>query len=168
MKASRETQLQSLADHNRKIRNNMQFKIGLLILALFFVILNVFIYQTVDYNLNSDDASELMLAKILAKEGRIITDSWYYSSEIRFLNTQLVFAPLFLLTSNWHLVRCLGTAILQMVMLCSLYCLCKRSQCTRFFPFAGLMLILPFSEEYYSFVIRVPYYIPHISISFFT
>lgn len=63
--------------------------------------------------LDSDMASEQILAHQLAQEGGILSPNWYYSTELRVVNTQLVMAPLFRLFSSWHTVRVLGSAILS-------------------------------------------------------
>ena len=44
--------------------------------------------------LDADMSSELALASHLAKEGKLVSDTWLYSTEVRVLSTQLVFAPL--------------------------------------------------------------------------
>ncbi|MDY5100617.1 MAG: hypothetical protein SPE74_04335 [Oscillospiraceae bacterium] len=42
--------------------------------------------------LSSDDSSEMILSRILAGEGGILTENWHYSTELRVLNTQLVWS----------------------------------------------------------------------------
>lgn len=39
-----------------------------------------------EHNLDSDMSSEFVLAQLLNEEGRLITDSWYYSTEIRLVS----------------------------------------------------------------------------------
>ena len=46
--------------------------------------------------LDADMASEQLLANLLEQEGGVMSTNWYYSTELRVLNTQLV----------WH--RCSG------------------------------------------------------------
>ena len=55
--------------------------------------------------LDADMASEQLLANLLAQEGGVMSTNWYYSTELRVLNTQLVMAPLFRLFTSWHTVR---------------------------------------------------------------
>ena len=83
--------------------------------------------------LDSDMSSELMLAELLSREGGIISKNWYYSTELRVLNTQLVFAPLFLLFDNWHAVRVLGTLILWGILLASHWWMMKGLGLNRWF-----------------------------------
>ena len=58
------------------------------------------------YNIiNSDMSSEMVLAKQLAEEGKwMLSDNWYYSTELRVVNTQLISAFIFRFTDNWQLV----------------------------------------------------------------
>lgn len=64
-------------------------------------------------HLDSDMASELTLAQHLCREGTLVSSSWYYSTEIRLLSTQLVYTPLMaLFPHDWRMVRTLGNLIL--------------------------------------------------------
>ena len=54
------------------------------------------VYMTWQYGaqwLDSDDSAEMILAELLSREGGILSKNWYYSTELRVLNTQLVMAP---------------------------------------------------------------------------
>ena len=64
-------------------------------------------------HLDSDMASELTLAQHLCREGTLVSSSWYYSTEIRLLSTQLVYTPLMaLFPHDWRMVRTLGNLLL--------------------------------------------------------
>ena len=69
--------------------------------------------------LDSDASSELVLANHLHETGNVLSDDWYYSTELRVLNTQLIFAPLFGLFSSWRRVRLAGTLLLQLILVAS-------------------------------------------------
>ena len=63
--------------------------------------------------LDSDMASEMVLADLLNKEGKIISTNWYYSTEIRIIGQFLLFKPLLkLFPDNWYLVRGIAQCIL--------------------------------------------------------
>ena len=47
--------------------------------------------------IDSDYATQLLLSKICSEEKRILTDSWVYGNEIRFINTQIVYGLVFFL-----------------------------------------------------------------------
>ena len=77
--------------------------------------------------LDSDMASELALASHLAEEGKLISGTWVYSTEVRVLSTQLIFTPLMaLFPHDWRLVRTLGCLILQGILAASAY-FCGRA-----------------------------------------
>ncbi len=126
----------------------------------------VFYDQNVDFLLDSDMSSELVLSNLLYNEGSIFSANWYYSTELRVLNTQLVFAPLFGLFQSWHTVRVIGAAILYLLMLATAYYLCTQLKIKRSFPLVGILLLTPLSWFFFQDIQRGLYYIPHISLSF--
>ena len=132
------------------------------------VILDVItVIPTTERLLDSDSSSEMVLAKHLHDTGQILSKDWYYSTELRVLNTQLVFAPLFSLTDNWHTVRAAGTLILQALLLLSFWYMCKAADqgwITRLI--GGAMLLLPTSVAYGRIVLYQTFYIPHVALSF--
>ena len=86
------------------------------------------VYMTWQYGaqwLDSDDSAEMILAELLSREGGILSKNWYYSTELRVLNTQLVMAPLFCLFSDWRVVRTVGTGVLLVILLFSYLFLCR-------------------------------------------
>lgn len=121
------------------------------------------------YFLSSDDAAELILSKMLAHEGGILSRNWHYSTELEILNTQLVYSFLFRFISNFKVVRIMGQVVLTCIFLLSyyfcLYSIDSHMANSRFFKTAFLML-LPISPAWI-FLIMKTYYIPHVSISFF-
>lgn len=143
-----------------------KLKYGMLCLA--FVILFVFAYSRMKYFINSDYASELILSKMLREDGGILSSGWFYSTELRVLNTQLVFALLFHITDNWQIVRIAGTVILWLLLLASVFYFSYQAGIKRYFPILGLLLLLPFSEQYFLYVVMGVYYIPHLIIAFLT
>lgn len=118
--------------------------------------------------LDSDASSEMILAKQLSETGNILSKDWLYSTELRVLNTQLVFAPLFLIFDDWHTVRFCGTVILQIIFILSYGFLLKEAGFSkRQFWFSAGILLLPVSVAYGRIVLYHCYYIPHITLSFF-
>ncbi len=92
------------------------------VLVLVLLILNVWAINHNYINfIDSDDASELILARQLVTEGNIISKNWHYSTELRVLNTQLVYMFLFLFTSSFKIVRILGQTVLSCLLLASYY-----------------------------------------------
>ena len=153
-----------------KRKNAWIYYAALVVLAVAELYLLYFLYKYIHLQLNSDDASELVLAHLLAKQKQIITPDWYYSTEIRFLNTNLVYAFMFLLFPHrgWHGIRIGSLFILHILLLLSIWYLCRHSKHKECFPFAALALLMPFSADYYYVILEGAYYIPHVVISFVT
>lgn len=119
------------------------------------------------YFVDADMSSELVLSKLLSQEHGVLSNSWYYSTELRVLNTQLVFAPLFHLFSDWQTVRAVGTAILLALMvLCSIFFARGLGLTYSSSFFAAGVLLLPISTSYTYSVLQGSFYVPHICISF--
>lgn len=73
--------------------------------------------------LDSDMASEMVLANQLNKEGGFLSAAWYYSTELRVFCEQLLFKlGLWVFPDNWHAARMLAQAVLSaMTALSGLY-----------------------------------------------
>lgn len=121
-----------------------------------------------DSLLDSDMSSELVLSRLLAQQGKIITSDWYYSTEIRFLNTQLLYTLFFKLTSNWHTVRILSYICMYLMLIVSYWLLCRALKCEKYFAITAALLLVPFSEPYFWIILKGAYYIPHVTITLLT
>ncbi len=139
-----------------------------LILSLAFCSTVWFINSRIDFILNSDDSSELVLSHLLASENALISPNWYYSTELRVLNVQIFFTFFFKIFNEWHTVRIASYICLYLVLLASYYYTCKELHIQKYFPITATLLMLPFSGVYFWYVLKAPYYIPHIAITFFT
>lgn len=149
-----------------KRKNQKIYRITLCLFIVLEIFLLCFLWRNINLMLNSDDASELILAKILSIEKKILTKSWYYSTEIRFLNTNLIYTPFFWIFKKWHTVRMCSIVIMHAIYIASGYFLCKEGRCVQCFPIVALAMITPISAEYFDIVLKGAYYIPHIVISF--
>lgn len=119
------------------------------------------------FYIDADMSSELVLSKLLSKEHAVLSPNWYYSSELRVLNTQLVYAPLFSLFSDWQIVRAIGTAILLGIMvLCSIFFSRSLGLARAGAYVAAGVLLLPLSGSYTYSVLQGVFYVPHVCISF--
>lgn len=139
---------------------------GWLLLAAVFAYVCRFLSQKIDFLLNADMSSVLVVSKMLQQEGVLLTPNFYYSTAPYVLSMQLIFAPLFCLTNNWHVVRLAGTVLLLLIYLASAYALCHQLKLRRWFPLAGVMLLLPLSSAYMEMYITGVFYIPYTSIVF--
>ena len=117
--------------------------------------------------LDSDMSSELILAKMLKEEGSILSQGWFYGTELRILYYTQISAIIFNFTDNWYMVRVITNIIMIVIMLASIWCLALRLGVKKYFPVIGLILMLPFSMVYYRFILYGEYYIPCIATSFF-
>lgn len=138
------------------------------IMFLLTVILSVFTtYYVSCHYIDSDASSELVLAHQLSQTGQILSKDWFYSTELRVLNTQLIYAPLFLLFDEWHLVRFSGALILQAILVLSYgFLFHEMALPKRTFYLSASLLLLPVSVCYGRIVLYHCYYIPHIALSF--
>ncbi len=137
----------------------------LLLCQLGFIAASLYLHP--ERYLNADDASEMVLAEQIAREGRFVfSHNWYYSTEIRVLSPHLFWTALFRLTNDWPLVRAAGT-VLTLVCLLAAYFYFVRS--------AGLglvgecmapLLLSPFCLTYFFFVDLIPYYAAPVSAPF--
>lgn len=116
--------------------------------------------------LDADAASELILSDHLAATGRILSSDWFYSTELRVVNTQLVYTPLFLIFNQWHTVRWVGALILQAILILSYFGFCRLLKLDRsLFFWGGGLLLLPLSVCYGRIILYHCYYIPHLALS---
>ena len=133
------------------------------LLIIFWTVLLIYLRKHITAFLDSDDASEMILSRLLAREGRFITPNWYYSTELRVLNTQIVYSFFFRFFDNWHRVRIWSLAVMQALLIIAVSYLCRACRFKKAFPFAALALVLPFSEDYFYFVLKGAYYLPNIT-----
>lgn len=116
--------------------------------------------------LDADMSSELVLGKLLKQSGGILSHQWYYSTELRVLNTQLVYSFFFHFFDDWQTVRILGNITLYLILLGSYFFLCKRLKIERYFPLSAAVMLLPLSGPYFYILLYGAYYIPRVSITF--
>ncbi len=126
----------------------------------------VFLQWRTDYVLNSDMASELVLANLLAKENAILSQNWYYATELHVWFSQLVYAPLFKVFADWHTVRMVGSFVLYAFVLLSYYYLCRQLRIERWFPWTAPVLMLPVSTLYFQFAVYATPYTFYIANAF--
>ena len=113
--------------------------------------------------LDADMSSELALASHLAKERKLISDEWLYSTEVRVLGTQLVYTPLMVLFAHdWQMVRTLGGMILLAAMAGASYYSARKIGAEKYYAwiFAGLG-VLPISIIYAQMIVIGTFYVPH-------
>ena len=123
-------------------------------------------YVTGTY-LDSDAASEMVLAKHLADTRQLLSQDWMYSTELRVFQMQWVFTPLMLFLDNWHLVRFLGTMILQAAYILSFAYMARQAGFRwQTVWYGAALLLLPVSVTYGRIVLYHVHYMIHLIMSF--
>jgi len=137
------------------------------ILAGVFFILLFFLNRYTAYTLDSDAASELVLAKHLAdRGGAILSDGWWYSTELSVLAQQLSFQLMFFFTDNWHLARIGGTLLMLLLFLAAMYWFCRETGIKKSFPLMATLTLLPLSRTYFDIFLKFQYYTAYLIIGF--
>lgn len=137
-----------------------------LLLAGSFLVLLAFMWFRMDNLLDSDIATQLVLSKFLGDEGVLLSKNWYYATELHVLGYNLVYELLFFLCDNWHIVRFLGQAILYLILLLSIYYFCKNVRLKKYYGLIATAFIIPYSEQYFLYVLKNINYVPFLAISF--
>ena len=124
-----------------------------------------FLYRYFDLEIDDDSGAEMVLSHLISKGGPFIRHDWYYSSEIRIINTQLVYSTVFRFLQNWHVVRIVGNVIMYAILLVVMWYLSKQLHIKYSFPLFAAVLILPISHDYYLNALHSAYLLPHITLS---
>ncbi len=147
-----------------KLYKVCSYMILVAVMAMSFIYIKDHLYM----RLNSDDASELILGKLLASENSLLSKKWFYSTELRVLNTNIFYALIFKFTNDFFTVRMVSYLLMWILLLLIYFGLCKALNIQRNKVISACLLFIPFSDYYYSFVLSTAYYIPHIAVSFLT
>lgn len=120
--------------------------------------------------LDSDMAAEMILSDLLNKSHSILSENWYYSTELRVFEMQWLYRlGLLIFPNNWHLARLFGISIALLLLAVCTYALGRLVLSRRDLPFwlAGLVLS-PLCYRYFWFTIFGGYYIPYMVYSLLT
>jgi len=137
-----------------------------LIPAAVMILMLCFLNGTAGRTTNADDASELVLGRLLEEENSILSENWYYSTELRLLNTNLVYAFFFRFTDSWHTVRMLSYGLMYALLLLTAFLYAKADRKASLTdPLPACLLLIPTSELYYQIVLKGGFYLPHLTIA---
>ena len=129
--------------------------------ALFFIRYN---YYTL---MNSDTSGELILGRLLSREGGILSTAWDYSTELRVINTQLIYKLVFMVVGdNWMLVRFISNSIMLLMLAAGYLFMMHALGRDKEGRWTVWMLFLPFGANYGYIVVYGAFYIPHILFTF--
>jgi len=124
-----------------------------------------FLHARMNTIVDADEASELVLAKLLSEEGSLLSTRWLYGNELRILDVQIVNSLLFRITDNWHVVRFASCAIHMLLLLGMYFILCRAAGITEMYACSALIFAVPFSDTYFLYAL-IGSYIPHFLFSF--
>ena len=134
----------------------MKRRIGLLLAVLVLItcmavtIGNYAVYGK--HNLDSDTCSEFVLAQLLNEEGRLMTDSWYYSTELRLISPLPVYQLSLALFDDWHAARVFANTVLLLGLALSLLYLARGAKCSMTSALlCASVLVLPLTK-YHAFL----------------
>ena len=120
--------------------------------------------------LDSDHASEMILAKLLAEENKLLSVNWHYSTELRLVYQTIFTMPLFKLlgaSGNWALIRALGIVLNNLALVLSYIFMMKQLRVKDVYIFlSAIFLLVPLSIEYWNIVTFGGYYIFFIAQGF--
>lgn len=119
--------------------------------------------------LDSDMASEMVLADLLNQEGGLLSMNWYYSTEIRVVYQQVVFRlGLLLFPENWSAARVFGQAIMLALMAAGYLYFAYGAGARRSAPWGAGAILLPFGFWQMFLVTFGGSYLPHIVFALFS
>lgn len=113
--------------------------------------------------IDSDYATQMQLSKICSEEKRIVTTSWIYGNELRFINTQIIYGLIFGVTNDWSVVSVVGNAILYLMLVLAYAYLMKPMKIESRWKWIGAVgVLIPFSLVALRFVYTSADYLPPI------
>ena len=121
--------------------------------------------------LDSDMASEMVLADILNKEHALtcLTTSWNYSSEVRFLHMQWFYRlGLLLFPHRWHAARIIGIMLGLLVLAAAAISVFYAAGLKKEGIWAAALCLLPGGNWYFWQTLYSGVYLPYIYFSLFT
>lgn len=125
----------------------------------------LFLVQNVEHFINSDMASDMILAELLAEEGTLLSKNWYYSTELFVIHAYLLFMPLMHVFEDWYLIRVVASILWYVVMLASAYYVCRQAKMSYAFPLVGILCMVPLNQPYFDNVLIGIHYIAYLSSS---
>lgn len=115
--------------------------------------------------IDSDMASDLVLAELLNQEGGILSTQWWYSTELNVFCEQLVYRlGLALFPQNWYAARMLGQAILLLLLIVSYLYVGHGLRLKNCGVWGAAALACPFGVCYLWYALLGGFYLPYMTL----
>ena len=139
------------------VRSN--FAYGILIVGMV-VTMSVLVFHARSY-IDSDMASEMILANLLNQEGSFVSTNWWYSTELRVFTTQWFYRlGLWLLPQNWYGARMIGQSLMWVILIGLYMGTCHFLGFRKHGVSTAIVLALPFGTWYFWYGPFGGYYFP--------
>lgn len=110
------------------------------------------------HNQNADLSAEMILADLLNEEGRLLTDSWTYSTELRVVSPTPFYQLGLALFPSWHAARTFAVAAMLALTLAAFLFLARGLGMGEAGVWCAAALALPFCDDYRYFFIYGLFY----------
>lgn len=153
---------------SREMISRILLVLGILIFLLFIIIANIFHFN---YIMNSDLASDVILAKLIWTSKQIIPSTWYIAAETRIICTPNLAALFYGLTQNMTLATGLACSLMTVLILAGIIYFGRKAGLSKIetglLAFLGLAIPINMAilELLYLFA---SYYAIHVVILFLT
>lgn len=113
--------------------------------------------------IDSDIAGDIMLADLLNREGGLLNDGWWYSSELRVVYLQLFYRlALLVFPNDWYLAQMLGQAFWMLLLIASYLYVAHGLKLKNCGVWGAAALACPFGTWYLWYGPFGGAYLPHI------
>ena len=121
-----------------------------------------------DFHVNSDLASEYILANECNLEKSFLPTGYYYGTELRTLNTELISAPVFWFTKNWTVNKTLTTFFCCLILFIVTWKLLETIDIKENWIklIISFLIFSPFSAQAMYIGTWGNYYLPHVTLCF--
>ena len=147
-----------------------KYKIILLITTFLLLTFSILFASGIasNYHVNSDLASEFVLANECNLEKSFLPTGYYYGTELRTFNTELISAPVFWFTKSWTANKTLTTFFCCLILFIVTWKLLSIIEIkeTWIKLFISFIIFSPFSWQAMYIGTWGNYYLPHITICF--
>ncbi|MBQ9504745.1 MAG: hypothetical protein IJU93_07015 [Lachnospiraceae bacterium] len=130
------------------------------------ICLLVFLSVRYEALIDSDASAEILLAKLLTQTGGIMTDRWYYSTELRVVNMQLLLKLALLFFADYKQARLFATFIYMVLIVGAFLIMMKSAGLFKAGLLATPFLLFPFCEQYIIYLLVYMGYGVYIFFSF--